>query len=93
MNLYWFCDEDGHFWVVMAAPTEKRAWELFLAKEQSIVGQEETTMEELQEEHEIGAVTGLTAQEGEVAVIFPLEVNFSIRKEPGSKDLGHRSDF
>ena len=81
MKLYWFSDEDGHFWLVVAAENEERAWEL-LAREQYTEEGEKMTLEETKKNMQLNAVTVIGEKEGEVASIFPLECGFTISEEP-----------
>ncbi len=93
MKLYWFSDEEGARWEIIAANTEQKAWELFASAIYKYDPHAPNTPAELvakaQEKFELNAITDVSEGEGIVAVIFPREVNFTIRKSPGSKELGH----
>jgi len=86
MNIYWFSDEEGSYWNVIAAKNEEQAWEL-LAKSSPSNSEERTLMdtEEAQTHFELNAVTCIDEiNVGKVATIFPHEVNFTIYDKPGS---------
>jgi hypothetical protein len=88
MSIYWFLDVDGHYWQLVAATSEDRAWELFF--QETSQNDSEMTMEKLKEDYKLGAVTEVSEREGQIASILPLECNFTIRDGFGSDKLGHR---
>jgi hypothetical protein len=78
MTLYWFSDEEGGFWMVVAARTDDSAWQqLATAMKQELT--------QAKEEYKLNAKTEVSDKEGEVATIFPREVNFYIKAEPGGE--------
>jgi len=85
MSLFWFSDEPGHIWEVILASTEEAAWKILAANS---FGDNHGSLEsgipteEARAQFELTSVTEL-AEEGSVAVIFPLECNFSIRSKTG----------
>ncbi len=88
MNLYWFSDEEGHFWQVIAAKSDDGAWEILSRKER-----ENASPENIHEKYQLCAKTSMiTDQEGVVAVVWPLEVNFSINDKPDG-DLSMLSNY
>ncbi|MDQ5952424.1 MAG: hypothetical protein QG626_552 [Patescibacteria group bacterium] len=86
MRIFWFSDEEGAFWNVIAAKSEERAWELLAA-------QQEKTVEQLKTDTELNAVTEIGDREGRIATIYPHEVYFAIRDGFGSENLGHRRNI
>jgi len=92
MKLYWFSNEDGDYWQVVAARDDERAWECFVS-DKGRDSDSEFTVEKAKAEYSISAVTEVTEEEGPVATIFPHEVNFSIKASFGSEDLGHRENI
>lgn len=77
MNIYWFSDKDGHFWLVIVARNEQEAWEIF-----SKTDADQRTVEELKEEYELDQTTVVGEKSGIIATIFPLEVDFYLKEEP-----------
>lgn len=89
MKLFWFMtNPDGDVWSVIAAFEEETAWRLLAEKSYSNKeGQsgKGISSEEMREQYSLAAVTELDGKkEGEVASIFPHEVNFYIKTAPGS---------
>ena len=92
MKLYWFSDEDGGHWTLIAAHNDNRAWELFAQmsySDDSMSIEPGISIKEAQEAYVLNATTEVNDNEGEVASIFPREVYFAIKEGFGSKDLGH----
>lgn len=93
MNLYWFSDEEGGHWNIIAAKDENEAWQLLAACSHSNKPYDpafgvdrKMDEEEAREFFELNAVTCIDdITTGEVASIFPREVNFTIRETPGGK--------
>lgn len=88
MNLYWFSDEEGGEWDVIAAHDEKQAWILLAASNYSDQKPYPERMgeEEAREYFELNAVTRIDKEAvGKVASISPREVNFFIRDKPGGE--------
>jgi hypothetical protein len=94
MKLFWFSNIDGHEWFVFQAKDEQQAWELLRQENPGFVSQAvaDATEEGKIDRHlimELDSVTDLSAgRPGKVAWILPLEVTFSIRKEPQSRAGG-----
>lgn len=101
MKLFWFSDEDGHFWQIFAARSVEAAWQLFTTdyvkdnryndkvKDKSA----DDVQNMLKEKYELNAITEITDAEGEVATIFPLECNFYIKKATGSDEISSLTDY
>lgn len=92
MKLYWFMREpDGHYWQIIAAENEKCAWQylaavLYSDREGGNATEPGISEDEAREMFNIASVTDFSGNKGgEVASIFPLEVGFNIRCEPGGK--------
>lgn len=77
MNIYWFSDKDGHYWIVIVANNKQEAWKILAHQDE-----DEKTVKELQEEYELVQRTVIGKKSGVIATIYPLEVKFYLEEKP-----------
>lgn len=90
MYIYWFSDDEGSNWAIIAAKSANSAWQKLAESQVAKSGGpgDHMTVNEAQKEYKLSAQTEINEAEGRIATIFPREVYFSIYKAPGGELSG-----